>query len=533
MTVKWEKFAGSTDVFAVRLSFNPDPDQGAAADSDESVSWGSLQLWVRGQNLCAHADQGELLQAVHWYMLPVLEWLTESWDPLLHEERLPNRNFEDTAVESLAATRNPPALAGELDTALWEQEWYTWYGRHALRSARNGGLFPNVILRRLRDYIEISWNNEPSPGTPPGFRFSLGPGANLLDPSDVADPLYELLTEAVGYLHRQAPESTRLAALRARVAELPGHAEARVRWLSGLPAYSQPLSDLKRSATDRIRESWVDISNTIRRFPGRGAVEAALSVDESPLVVTGSCQAALLFGSVSPTVSADDVYRLASVLITQYTSLEAENDELRSLVSQVAPGDGFLAWEQGYDLAESLHDVLKLAGDWVDVRQVLRRFNISQIRRTLDDASIRGCSIVGPQHKPTIVVNKSSRYSDKSSRYSDGSAGVRFTIAHELCHILYDRAHGRRLAIASGPWAPRNIEKRANAFSAMFLMPPHLVQRALADSPDPITELAGVRAVARRLHVSAYAAIEHLCNLTLMTEIERDELIAQLVPGSR
>src|SRR5882724_7526214 len=258
MTVKWEKFAGSTDVFAVRLSFNPDPDQGAAADPDESASWGSLQLWVRGQNLCAHADQGELLQAVHWYMLPVLEWLAESWDPLLHEERLPNRNYEDTAVESLAATKNPPALAGELDTALWEQEWYAWHGRHALRAARNGGLFPNLILRRLRDYIEVSWSDEQSPGTPPGFRFSLGQGANLLYPSDIADPLYELLTEAVGYLHRQAPESTRLGALKTRVAELAGHTEARVRWLSGLSTYPQALSDLKHSATDRIRESWID-----------------------------------------------------------------------------------------------------------------------------------------------------------------------------------------------------------------------------------------------------------------------------------
>jgi ethanolamine utilization cobalamin adenosyltransferase len=64
----------------------------------------------------------------------------------------------------------------------------------------------------------------------------------------------------------------------------------------------------------------------------------------------------------------------------------------------------------------------------------------------------------------------------------------------------------------------------------MFLMPSHLVQQAIADSPDPITQLAGARAIAKSLRVSFRAVIEHLCNLTLMTEIERDELLIQLSP---
>jgi hypothetical protein len=85
---------------------------------------GRLQLWVKGQDLCAHVDQGELLDGVHWYMLSFLEWLVAAWNPLLHEERLPNRNIGDTAIESLAITRNAPPLATELDISTWEQEWY-------------------------------------------------------------------------------------------------------------------------------------------------------------------------------------------------------------------------------------------------------------------------------------------------------------------------------------------------------------------------------------------------------------------------
>jgi Zn-dependent peptidase ImmA (M78 family) len=33
-----------------------------------------------------------------------------------------------------------------------------------------------------------------------------------------------------------------------------------------------------------------------------------------------------------------------------------------------------------------------------------------------------------------------------------------------------------KLAMATGPWAPRDLEKRANAFAAMFIMPTDLVR---------------------------------------------------------
>jgi len=292
----------------------------------------------------------------------------------------------------------------------------------------------------------------------------------------------------------------------------------------GLQPHADVLNRLKEKAVDQFRGSWEEVTNVLRSF-GRGpAVEAALATEETPLVLVGSCQAALLFGSVSPEISEADVYTLGDILIRQYSRSGNQDGQLEELSQNVPTNEGSLIWEQGYDLAESLHDVLDLAGDWVDIRTLIRNLGIHQLWRDLNDTGIRGCSIVGPQHMPSIVINR-------SSRYSRSPVGVRFTIAHELCHILYDRGHARKLAIASGPWAPMGIEKRANAFAAMFLMPPDLIERAVADSPDPITELAGARAVAQKLRVSIVAAIEHLCNLTLMTEIERDELLAQLGPA--
>ncbi len=527
MTLKWERFTGSTDVFAVRLGFMPDPDEGRAAGPEESASWGSLQLWVEDQNICTHIDQGEVLQSVHWYLLPFLEWLVDSWNPLLHEERPPNRNAGDSAVSSLEATRNAPELAGEAATIVWEQEWFEWRGRHAVRTARAGGLFPNVLFRRLRDHIEISWAEEGLAGAPEGFQFSATAGRSLLTPEEVAGPLHEVLAAAVAYLGNTIPGSERLAILQAKIGDLtvPAQHDIRLRWLAGL-ATAPPMSKrlLGRTTEEDIRSTWSAVLGALGTLGDQRrdeAVHAALATDDTPLVIAGSCQAALLFGAVSPTVSEADVRTLAQVLIDQYSASDVESEYLKELTTQESLGAAVTPWEQGYDLAESLHQKLHVTGDWIDVENLFQDLGIARLDRGLDDPTIRACSIVGPQHRPTVVVNG-------SSFYADNHAAVRFTLAHELCHILYDRAQGRRLAIASGPWAPRGIEQRANAFAAMFLMPPHLVATAVADSPDPISDPNGVRTVASRLHVSNRAAIEHLYNLTLMDENQRDELLRKL-----
>jgi Zn-dependent peptidase ImmA (M78 family) len=70
------------------------------------------------------------------------------------------------------------------------------------------------------------------------------------------------------------------------------------------------------------------------------------------------------------------------------------------------------------------------------------------------------------------------------------------------------------------------VEQRANAFAAMFLMPPELVQRVVADLPDPVSDRASISTIAARLRVSQQAATDHLFNLTLMSETERENLLS-------
>ena len=222
-----EGLAGDTSRFAIRLAFAPDPDDGRAAAADLSHSWGSFQLWVEGRNLCAHSEDGERVESVHWYLLPLMEWFAEHWSPLLREERLPVDDEGINAWESLRNTRSPPAAMGMdvgQETA-WEEEWHGWWSRHALRAASDGGLFPDVVFRRVRDAVEVSWGDARSSGMPTGFSFvECSPRAVRLPPAEVAQPLHKALVSASSHLWRLVPESDRVGELARNLRLVDGNA---------------------------------------------------------------------------------------------------------------------------------------------------------------------------------------------------------------------------------------------------------------------------------------------------------------------
>ena len=105
--------------------------------------------------------------------------------------------------------------------------------------------------------------------------------------------------------------------------------------------------------------------------------------------------------------------------------------------------------------------------------------------------------------------------------------GLRFTLAHELCHLLFDRSVGQRLAVASGPWAPPSLEQRANAFAAMLLMPTKVVRSVVADMNEPIATEQGVLSVASRLHTGFLSTLRHLRNLGFVDDSSMQRIEAE------
>jgi len=112
-----------------------DPDGGDGATKELAASWGSFQIWVRGINVCSHLEKDEVIQSVHWYLLPLLEWLATHWDALFHEEHLPIRNAGDDAWTALERTGIASTLLSIEQIQDQESRWYEWRQRHAIQVA--------------------------------------------------------------------------------------------------------------------------------------------------------------------------------------------------------------------------------------------------------------------------------------------------------------------------------------------------------------------------------------------------------------
>jgi hypothetical protein len=157
-----------------------------------------------------------------------------------------------------------------------------------------------VIFRRWRHLVEISWGLRRLAGQPDYFRFLANDGFARLPVAEVAQPLYSVLRQAAAYLAEQASGSARLAILRAGLDSLrTDHSDKRLALLAGLGA-----------TLDEQEERWQEVNSRLQTHPEAAA--AALSLDHTELFLAGSCQAALMFGSVAPTVDANDVIALAS-----------------------------------------------------------------------------------------------------------------------------------------------------------------------------------------------------------------------------
>jgi Zn-dependent peptidase ImmA (M78 family) len=505
----WKHLEGDTSSFAVMLSLQPDPDKSEFEDREYGDSWGTFQLWVDGRNLCAHHTRDEGSESVAWYLLPLLEWLADNWTALLHEERLPLRNRKATAAEYM--TMSPPIPAGVEVDEYYEQlsQWQAWWHRHALESAADGGLYPRLFIRRWGDRAEVSWSSTNLVGAPESFRFDVPSGSVRLPVGEVAQALHATAKAAVNELLRRHPESARLQQLESTLAALSqGSQQERLAWLTGLG--------------ERFAEVWHAAEQAIQDFAG-DHTRPLLDPTGGGLVLQGSPHLAVLFGTLSPNVTIPDVLRLTKAMLAvpapsgdlPYIQVLASLEELRAEVEELTPVD----FEQGNQLAE---EVLGMFGiddsNSIGITGLYADLGIRIDDVELTDASVRAVSIASDDHQATCFVNPSYTFgSDENIR--------RFSLAHELCHLLFDRTRAMKLAVASGPWAPVSIERRANAFAAALLLPRVLLDTAARRSNETYGSFPWVSDIAAHAKVGPTAVINRLSNLGILSTADRDRLL--------
>jgi hypothetical protein len=162
----------------------------------------------------------------------------------------------------------------------------------------------------------------------------------------------------------------------------------------------------------------------------------------------------------------------------------------------------------------SIDPALPLLGNCDLEGILLPQLGIAVHSFTLEDNEIDGLAMFALGKSPLAGVNLTGRYS--STRW-----GRRMTLAHELCHLLYDLSDGDSVGIVSNPWAPELLEKRANAFAAMLLMPREALEVILPTNPRQWTS-EDLHEAMKFLGVGRTALMNHLHNLGFISHSQKD-----------
>src|SRR5207244_3660058 len=139
----------------------------------------------------------------------------------------------------------------------------------------------------------------------------------------------------------------------------------------------------------------------------RADIKARLTgrVDGQDVVIPGTPYAAVLFGSLSPTVVDQDVLSLTRLLVENATT-EAERIDRVGSGWNVQVDDDLPPWDQGNDLAEQTLEVLELdQTEYIDVERILRNLGVRVDELPLSDRGIRSVALAGPYQRTTIVIN--------------------------------------------------------------------------------------------------------------------------------
>lgn len=483
---------GSPGLFEIAVRWSNDEEPHEQLPRTSGWSMGDLQITVGHQVLTARRFGDAERNYISWYLHPLFDWLIEHWTWLFHEEAYSwtEKFGAPAAMASFAALGRTIGSSDEAERGEYRaiQAWWT---RHALRAADSSALYPDICFRRVGDEVEISWSGRQPAYAPQALSLVLSPGFATLAVDAVVEPLWAFLNWGL----RTAPASTphdrlvveELLKRLQRLKQTPLK-ELESRYLRG------HLQELLSTAARAV--SWDVGSTLVKGIPAVASLDAAV----------------LMFGGLAPSIGERDAVQLLKFL-KKYHS-QSESAALLRLVDDRPLNLTIAPFQDGYELAEDAREDLHIesAEPVVNVQGCLHDLGVAVEELALETDSVRGIAIAGANFSPAILVNT-------SSAFNKTRPGRKFTMAHELCHILFDRTRAKRLSHVSGPWTSPRVEKRANAFAAMFLASRAAVKRTLTQASEE-----AIKKQAETLELGYCALVEHLFNLGLIDEADRERL---------
>lgn len=479
---------GDRERFAVTISLGRDPHP--TGDEALDATWGGVSIWVRGRCLTRSvSSDGGVSDEVRWGLLDLIRWLLDVGVRLINEEPFPDTATLDNvrdACEWFNATEQPLVTLTEAEEDEWFLRRSDWRQHHALRRAAVDAALPNIMIRRLGDFVEISWDNE-TWGTPrTGLSFVEQRGTEMLDAARTAADLHSALLNVTQALaeHYNIPKLMDLAtaAAAAKVSDDDW------RWLIH-PQTARVVTEEIVSLRDRLSE-YARINRKGLYLPH---APETLLLRQARLTSAGEVKALL---------------EAAQIISPKPMSAPVRNLIRPTAASATKP------WTEGYDRARDVRDALGWGDEPLpDLRNWMKQNNVGVASRPLSLA-LDLVAIRTQDGQGSVVVNPRAQ---SRVRREIGEATA-------LGHILFDPIP----VVVDGTWEHWPSAARARAFAAMLMMPDEGVREVLAGRTS--IDASDVRRVMDRFETGPYATTYHLKNRGFIADDERrTDILRELV----
>lgn len=402
-----------------------------------ALGWGSAMLVINGAPVWF--GEGTTPQPLAWSWIELLEFLATKWAYLTTEQSYPMNLMPDEPrnLRKVFAL-NKPHLDSEVDR--YDEEIFRFEGRHDLSRALRGISVPSVFIVREGNDAWVTTDDVAA-------RFPM------------AEVVHDL--EAIG---------------RSIAARLVGNPSRRAE--DALKAWNERQSVktglLIRLVTGIAQDEFQRglSSDDLKFWELEDAIGADSEIASAARMMKGG------FGSAEDRFTIINAIRQLPKADTSRLD-EYSSKLLRELRENPEP------YEEGYDLAGLVRSEFQIS-DKAEPDRILEHFGVRTVPVVVS-RSVDAVGCWGPKHGPAIVINR-------QGKHASTPLGCRATLAHELCHLLVDRARSLPLAEVLGGKSPYRTERRANAFAAELLLPRWAAKEAFKKHRDVGPALDEVRA---------------------------------------
>lgn len=394
-----------------------------------TICLGSEPIWVTCRTSGTHG--------IEWTWSDLLSFFTSNWAWLLNEQGLP-----------LPVKYSPDILVGTA-ADIWEE-----------LAQKNNTEFTKEQKRVLRTFCQRHDLAEAAPGIVLPSLFLMRMGNQLLFSSEKKQVLidirdgYQLLSQVGDAIHRwmvpYADDGTQplLDAWKTR--------DQRVKGI--IASKEHLLARMDRDSFDALSFEMDHHWNNTWDGPIMRESEMFAAARMSAGFVPVAQQIDILNAIRScPATNTKKRIDVLSLRLRSPSLLLSEFDERNT------------AYLQGYALASKLRECLQREENTPsDPEEILTEFGVHIQEMEWQETPLDALSCWSDAHGPLILLNVAE------GRRCSHEYGRRFTLGHELCHLLVDRGHALGLVEILGGGMPSFVERRANAFAAELLLPRQL-----------------------------------------------------------